>query len=541
MKFNLIISLIVFIISKNNAQIFTPLEFENYTPLWTRISTTTKLPIDVQNYELEQGFGNAPLIIYNNKLYNVYNIFNQYYDGYYLEAINLADGKLLWEDSYIGFQRNTRKVGLLPYIKDDVVELPIFAEFEPPDFPLYPIWIHAKAEKNSYDLNTGIKIDSTSNIITDPKAKELGTYYSFIQNKFRSRLYTEGNNYRYLINKSLFNSNTLEGLIQYESLILSPKGLILDSIGLDITTKYPVSLNHLINLEDHSLFSFSISESGQDSTYVNQPYYHIFTRDLKILEQGDLSDKLPKSSVYSYTISYSDISNFNILTYQQFSTGDNALQYISSFDRKGKLLETIDLRPLDLVNNQKISNILQSTLIYEDNNAKILFCVSKFEKGKNQFAFYKTDGNGGYKQVKNFVAKNDLKENIVIKKLYKIGENVLCLFNYIEHETQTNPAPLWPCWIMFSGKDLEIKTNVHIDKTSDNFDIYPNPLSNKLLIKNPNNNEGNLVIFDSFGKNVLSLNRIENEINVQNFAPGIYFVKILFYNGISLTKKFLKE
>lgn len=198
MKFNIIYILIVFVLFKNNAQTFTPIEFENYTPLWTRISTTNKLPLNVQGYEIEQGYGNAPLVIHKNKLYNVYNIVNQYYDGYYLEAINLTDGKLLWEDSYIGFQRNTRKVGLLPFIKDNIIELPIFAEYELPDFPLFPIWIHAKAEKNSYDLSSGIKIDSTSNIITDPKAKELATYYSFIQNKFRSRLYTEGNNYRYL-------------------------------------------------------------------------------------------------------------------------------------------------------------------------------------------------------------------------------------------------------------------------------------------------------------------------------------------------------
>ncbi len=540
MKFNLIIFLSFFILSKNIAQTYTPIEFENYSPLWTRISTTSKLPLNVQGYEIEQGYGNAPLVIHNNKLYNVYNIVNQYYDGYYLEAINLTDGKLLWEDSYIGFQRNTRKVGLLPSIKDNIIELPIFAEYELPDFPLFPIWIHAKAEKNSYDLSSGIKIDSTSNIITDPKAKELATYYSFIQNKFRSRLYTEGNNYRYLINKSLFNSITQEGLIQYESIVLAPNGLILDSVGLDITTKYPVSLNHLINLEDQSLFSFSISESGQDSTYVNQAYYHIFTRDLKNLEQGDLSDKLPKSSAYSYTISYTDLSTFNILTYQQFSNGDNTLNYLSSFDRKGNLFETIDLRPLVLVNNQKTSNVLQSTIIYEDNVTKILFCVSKLENGKNQFAFYKTDGMGGYKQVKYLVATKDLKENIVMRKMYHIGENVLCLFNYQEHETQTIPTPVWPCWVMFSGKDFEIRTDVN-DITFDHFEIYPNPLSNQLEIHNTHNVEGKMVIFDAFGKNVLSLNKIENEINVQYLAPGIYFVHIILQNGVILTKEFLKK
>lgn len=50
------------------AQTFTPVEFENYTPLWTRISTTSKLPLNVQGYEIEQGSGNSPLVFHNNKM-----------------------------------------------------------------------------------------------------------------------------------------------------------------------------------------------------------------------------------------------------------------------------------------------------------------------------------------------------------------------------------------------------------------------------------------------------------------------------------------
>ncbi|MBK9717898.1 MAG: hypothetical protein IPQ02_08990 [Saprospiraceae bacterium] len=60
MKFNILCILIVFVLFKNNAQTFTPFEFENYTPLWTRISTTSKLPLNIQGNEMKKDLGMHP-------------------------------------------------------------------------------------------------------------------------------------------------------------------------------------------------------------------------------------------------------------------------------------------------------------------------------------------------------------------------------------------------------------------------------------------------------------------------------------------------
>lgn len=50
----------MFVLFKNNAQTFTPFEFENYTPLWTRISTTSKLPLNIQGNEMKKDLGMHP-------------------------------------------------------------------------------------------------------------------------------------------------------------------------------------------------------------------------------------------------------------------------------------------------------------------------------------------------------------------------------------------------------------------------------------------------------------------------------------------------
>ena len=50
-----------------------------------------------------------------------------------------------------------------------------------------------------------------------------------------------------------------------------------------------------------------------------------------------------------------------------------------------------------------------------------------------------------------------------------------------------------------------------------------------------------MLIFDSFVKKILSVDKIENEINVQYLASRIYFVQIILHNGISFTKKIIMK
>jgi ELWxxDGT repeat protein len=73
-----------------------------------------------------------------------------------------------------------------------------------------------------------------------------------------------------------------------------------------------------------------------------------------------------------------------------------------------------------------------------------------------------------------------------------------------------------------------------------NIDVYPNPVSDKLIIEfkvNPNNS-CNFMINNLDGKEVISgsLTETKNEIDVSGIPQGIYFIKIISDNKIGLIK-----
>lgn len=76
----------------------------------------------------------------------------------------------------------------------------------------------------------------------------------------------------------------------------------------------------------------------------------------------------------------------------------------------------------------------------------------------------------------------------------------------------------------------------------DNFYVYPNPSSDVLNLKLPNNTTAvNIEIFNIVGKNVYtSKEMISNQINVSNLKSGLYFITINFEN-YSVTKKIIKK
>lgn len=86
---------------------------------------------------------------------------------------------------------------------------------------------------------------------------------------------------------------------------------------------------------------------------------------------------------------------------------------------------------------------------------------------------------------------------------------------------------------------LSLATNeVNFD---DKLVLYPNPVQNTLNIAVPNNGQvENLSIFDVLGKQVMNSTGLGNSVDVSGLTSGIYFVQFN-YNGISMTKKFVKE
>jgi hypothetical protein len=70
-------------------------------------------------------------------------------------------------------------------------------------------------------------------------------------------------------------------------------------------------------------------------------------------------------------------------------------------------------------------------------------------------------------------------------------------------------------------------------------EIYPNPVSDKLTIKDPNNEILALRLFDINGHQI-SLNRNMYQMNLSELPDGVYVLKIQLNNGSVITKKILR-
>ena len=206
------------------AQQYPALEFENYNPLWTRSSVTEKIPLKVQWYWLEQNHGNAFLTIHNKILYNVYNIFNDWINGYYLEAIDLANGNLLWDYSYYGTGKIRRRYAQHPVFHGDSMELMIFEENDSSENPFYPIWASAHVGKLIFNKNNGLVLDSSFQTTQDPQTKTLVLPFTPFNNNFSTHLYSRNSGYNYIKNTGLINSASGENFVNYERYFLDKNG-----------------------------------------------------------------------------------------------------------------------------------------------------------------------------------------------------------------------------------------------------------------------------------------------------------------------------
>ena len=86
-------------------------------------------------------------------------------------------------------------------------------------------------------------------------------------------------------------------------------------------------------------------------------------------------------------------------------------------------------------------------------------------------------------------------------------------------------------------------TNSAISKTEipTEFKIYPNPTSNILSIETSNNTTINkVIVIDLLGKVILDETPVNNQINVERFAPGTYILQVFSGEDKFLTK-FIKE
>ncbi len=77
-----------------------------------------------------------------------------------------------------------------------------------------------------------------------------------------------------------------------------------------------------------------------------------------------------------------------------------------------------------------------------------------------------------------------------------------------------------------------------------NFTVYPNPITDRLLIHYDNKDSevviSSISVIDATGKVVIS-NKNKKRVNFSSLTPSVYYLKILLSNGEVLNKTIIKE
>ena len=81
--------------------------------------------------------------------------------GYYIEAIDVTNGMLLWDQVYYSETVGERRYANRPIVKGDNLELLIHEEYSKFDTFFKPIWFVASARRLILDKRNGVIFDST--------------------------------------------------------------------------------------------------------------------------------------------------------------------------------------------------------------------------------------------------------------------------------------------------------------------------------------------------------------------------------------------
>lgn len=91
-------------------------------------------------------------------------------------------------------------------------------------------------------------------------------------------------------------------------------------------------------------------------------------------------------------------------------------------------------------------------------------------------------------------------------------------------------------WLEFiEGGPLSV-----VENDSENFKIYPNPVSDHLFINSEKPVIGKMSIFSTSGQKILQMDGNASAIDVSSLSKGMYFLEIISEEGISL-QKFIKK
>ena len=180
-----------------------------------------------------------------------------------------------------------------------------------------------------------------------------------------------------------------------------------------------------------------------------------------------------------------------------------------------------------------------------------LFCAVNESNAKLNNCVYNSNINGNMTDSAVFENKNDISEQVDVWSSTKDGMTALNFFtNFTSDQgargkwkqdfnlqagtgfsiNEGHPILLW-----------EYLANVSVKEAKEvQVSVYPNPVRNTLYIKSMGNEIKEIVIMDLLGKSMPQPNETE-AIDMSQFKPGIYLIRITTKQGSTVTHKIVKQ
>lgn len=417
-------------------------------------------------------------------------------------------------------------------------------------YPDSPHDYYFEFEPKNIDLVTDgtILVSSTNSIVkSNISGTEIKEYKVVLESQINA--IQSMNNVSYLINTQNKIYKTDSSLVLVDSVEFENslnKLLVLNDTLFSLFDSYMVRMDTSLNIID-TIITSSVVLSNMEY-YENDLWVQISSLDsIKLikLEDFEISDTLTFPILMNNADFIVSKNNFTFI-------GNSFTNQIGicNFQIETTEIETVSLPNIELLDFDIDSIVLDYVQMQEDSFARGYSFNTKLsirnngEETINTLAVY-SDLHGGMNCAQNYFYQKftDLEilsgqtQTLNLKRAYEDGiyNNQLCF------------------QLMAPNSKLEIEVNDNSlcktftitgikNETLTNLKVYPNPISDYLILEQPDLGEKNVEIVDINGKVLIKRVSSEQTIRIEtaNFKPGLYIVKIKMGEKIN-TQLVMKE
>ena len=154
----------------------------------------------------------------------------------------------------------------------------------------------------------------------------------------------------------------------------------------------------------------------------------------------------------------------------------------------------------------------------------------------NELFFIASDNPSGSSIIFDLWVSNGTQQG-TIKIAPPIAPNIAPLIENQRNFTVVNNSLFFTASFTSNGNELWKLTAANLSTSQFNSEneikVYPNPTSNVVNIKYPNDFKGNYTLYDKTGKLIYknNINALENQFTLENYASGLYLLVIANDNG----------